>query len=132
MPGIFVGLEHDAAVEEGIEGADLIVFVIPGVGVDFDGPAPFGFPFLVHVDDHVQAAVEFLGFVVVEVDVGVEFLAVAIVVGAAAVEFGVHEEIGNAGEAAHEIEERLRADHFVQFFVGGADLADLGVDGFAA
>lgn len=56
VPGPFVGLEHDLAVEERIVGPYPVFKWLAWIGVNFERTAPHALPFLVQVNNKIQAA----------------------------------------------------------------------------
>lgn len=56
VPGPFVGLEHDLAVEERVVGPYPVFKWLAWIGVNFERTAPHALPSLVQVNNKIQAA----------------------------------------------------------------------------
>jgi hypothetical protein len=78
VPGRFIGLEYNRAIEVGRERRDFVFVRLSWVRMKFDRPAPILVPFLVEVDEEIQTAMQLGRPIVVEIDVGIEFLPVPI------------------------------------------------------
>ena len=65
--------------------------------MDLEGAAPLRLPALVEINDEVQAPVQLLRFVIVEIHVRVQFLAMLVLVRAAAVHLRIDDEVRNSG-----------------------------------
>ena len=68
----------------------------------------------------------------IEINVDIKALAAKIIVRSTSKERFVRDQLGDASELAHDIQERLRTNIFVEGPVEGAYTGDLFNDGFAA
>src|SRR5512146_1953809 len=76
--------------------------------------APGVVPFVIQIDDQVQAPVPLLDRMAVEIDVRVEILPVAVLVRAAAEVPRIVEQVRNASDAADQVEELPRLHQIVE------------------
>jgi hypothetical protein len=129
---MLVGLEYDAAIEEGSECPDLVLFGASGVAVYFELPAPFVAPLLVEVNNEIQTSMVAGGAVVIEVDMGIELLSVFVIMCAASVIIWVIDQVRDACNFGDVIEERFGRNESVERLVERGVRSDLFERGFAA
>ena len=93
--------------------------------MQFQRTAPGVVPFVIEIDDQVQASMPLLDRMAVEIDMRVEILAIAVLVRAAAEIPRIVEQIRNAGDAADQVEKFARLHQVVERGVGAAQATDL-------
>jgi hypothetical protein len=129
VPRVLVGLEHERAIEKRQEALHLVGLGPARIRMQLDRAAPRLLPFLVEIDEEVDAPMQHPTLVDVEVDVHVEPLARHVLVRAAAEQRVVGDEVRNAGQLAHRLQERRRIDVLVEAAIERADAAHALDDG---
>ena len=128
---MLVGFKQNGTIEDGVVGSNPVFFELPGGRMKLQRSTPFHPPILVEIHDQIQPPVQPLGFVIIEIHMRVQILTMQVFVRAAAIERWVEEEVGDAGDLAHEVEKRSGLDQFVKFAVSRSDLADARIDSLA-